>query len=69
MLIEFKNGKINKKDVEDITLETVSFMMKFLTISDRDSKDAINVFKEIMSDIINSKIIDKQVIINKFESI
>lgn len=68
MLIEFKNDKINKKDVEDITLETVSFMMKFLTISDRDSKDAINVFKDIMTDIIRDKTIDKQVIINKFES-
>ena len=68
MLIEYKNENISKKDVEDITLEAVSFMVKFLTISDRDSKDAINVFKDIMTDIIKNKKIDKQMIINKFES-
>lgn len=68
MLIEYKNENISKKDVEDITLEIVSFMVKFLSISDRDSKDAINVFKDIVTDIIKNKKIDKQIIINKFES-
>lgn len=67
-LIEYKNEKISKKDVEDIILETVSFMLKFLTISDRDSKDVISVFKDIMTDIIKNNIIDKQSIINKLES-
>jgi uncharacterized protein with ParB-like and HNH nuclease domain len=67
-LLEFKNENISKKDAEDIVLETVSFMLKFLTISDRDSKDAISVFKDIMTDIIKEDRIDKQMIINRLES-
>lgn len=67
-LIEFGNNKLLKSDIEDIMVETVTFMLKFLTISDRDSKDAINVFRDIMTDIIKTKIINKNEIINKFES-
>lgn len=67
-LIEFGNNNLSKNDIEDIVIETVTFMLKFLTISDRDSKDAINVFKDIMTDIIKTKTINKNEIINKFES-
>ena len=67
-LIEFGNHNLLKNDIEDIVIETVTFMLKFLTISDRDSKDAINVFKDIMTDIIRTKTINKDEIINKFES-
>lgn len=67
-LLEFSNSNITKNDVEEIVVETVSFMLKFLSISDRDSKDAIKVFKDIMDEIIKNKKTNKQSIINKLES-
>ena len=67
-LIEFSNNRITKKYTEDIVIEAISFMLKFKTICDRDSKDAISVFKDIMTNIINENKIDKQSIINKLES-
>ena len=67
-LLEFKEEKLSKKDVEDIIQETVAFMLKFLTISDRDSKDAISVFRDIMTDVIKEDRINKEMIINKLES-
>ena len=36
-LVEYKEGKLSKDEVVSIVSETVSFMMKFLTISNRDS--------------------------------
>lgn len=67
-LVDFKNASISKNDIEEIVVETVTFMVKFLTISDRDSKDAISVFYDIMTEIIKSKKIDSRIIINKLES-
>lgn len=63
-LVEYKQGKINKNDVVDIVLETTSFMMKFLTIDNRDSKDAITLFSSIMNDIYMANSVSKDLIIN-----
>ncbi len=67
-LIEYNDGKLSKNDLEEIVIDTVTFMIKFLSISDRDSKDVINVFKEIMTEIIEKKVVNKESIINKIES-
>lgn len=63
-LIEYKEGKISKDDVVSIISETVSFMMKFLTISSRDSKDAITMFSGIMNDIYECGGVTKDIVIN-----
>lgn len=63
-LIELHEGKLNKEDVVDIVTETVSFMIKFLTISGRDSKDAITMFSGIMNDIYSKGAIEKDAVIN-----
>lgn len=63
MLIEYKEGLLSKDDVVEIVKETVAFMFKFLTISGRDSKDAITMFSTIMRDIYeNNRIIKENVI-------
>lgn len=63
-LVEYKQGKIDKNSVIDIVSETISFMMKFLTISNRDSKDAITMFSGIMNDIYTNDKISKDLILN-----
>lgn len=67
-LVEYKNGNIEKNDVVEIISETISFMMKFLTISNRDSKDAITMFSGIMNDIYITNKVSKDVIINAIAS-
>lgn len=59
-LIEFKNGNIDKKDVVEIVSQTISFMIKFLSISNRDSKNAINVFSTIMNEIYITNKVSKE---------
>ena len=63
-LVEYKQGNIDKSDVVEIISETVSFMMKFLTISSRDSKDVITMFSSIMNDIYTANNVSKDLIIN-----
>lgn len=63
-LIEYKEGKISKDDVVSIVSETISFMMKFLTISGRDSKDAITMFSNIMNDIYACGGVTKEIVVN-----
>ena len=67
-LVEYKEGNIEKNDVIEIVYETISFMMKFLTISNRDSKDAITVFSTIMNDIYITNKVSKDSIIRVFAS-
>lgn len=62
-LVEYQNGNIDRNDVVEIVTETISFMMKFLTISNRDSKDAITVFSTIMNNIYLTNKISKDSII------
>ena len=63
MLVDYSEGKIAKDDVVEIVIETVGFMVKFLTISDRDSKDAITMFSSIMNEIYDNKAVIKNNII------
>lgn len=63
-LIEYKNNNISKQDVIDIISETTSFMVKTLTISKRDSKDVITMFKGIMSEIYTTNRVSKDSILN-----
>jgi hypothetical protein len=63
-LVEYKQGTIDKSDVVEIVSETVSFMMKFLTISSRDSKDVITMFSSIMNDIYTANKVSKELIVN-----
>ncbi len=63
-LVEYKQGNIDKSDVVEIVSETISFMMKFLTISSRDSKDAITMFSSIMNDIYTANTVSKDLIVS-----
>ena len=63
-LEEFDSGKLSKKDLVDIIRETVKFMFEFLTISDRDSKDAITMFSTIMNDVYHRTCVDKDIVLN-----
>lgn len=62
-LIEYSEEKITKDDVLDIVTGTVGFMVKFLTICDRDSKDAITMFSGIMNKIYEKKTVVKDDVI------
>ena len=62
-LVEYQNGNIDRNDVVEIVSETISFMMKFLTISNRDSKDAITLFSTIMNDIYLENKVSKDSVI------
>jgi len=61
---EFASGKMKKENLVCIIRETVKFMFEFLTISDRDSKDAITMFSTIMNDIYIRSSVDKDIVIN-----
>ncbi len=61
---EYDSGSMPKGDLVAIVRETVKFMFEFLTISDRDSKDAITMFSTIMNDIYIRSKVDKDVVIN-----
>lgn len=63
-LIEYKQNKITKDDVVEIISETISFMMKALSIGNRDSKDVITMFARIMNDIYTTNTVSKDVILN-----
>ncbi len=67
-LIELHEGKLAKDAVVEIVTETVSFMMKFLTISGRASKDVITMFSGIMNDIYLRNAVDKESILSAIAS-
>ena len=51
ILNDVNEGKLNKKDAVDVAVETIKYVMKFLSIDNRDSKDAISFFQNVMKDI------------------
>ena len=64
-LIEFSEGKFDSKsDAVDVFVETIKFMVKFLTIGGRDSKDAITMFSSLMNEIYVNGAISKEIINN-----
>lgn len=68
MLIDYSENKISKEDLVDIVTETVGFMVKFLSIGDRDSKDVITMFSSIMNDIYDNKKVVKENVIMSLAS-
>lgn len=65
---EYDTGSLSKKDLVDVVRETIKFMFEFLTISERDSKDAITMFSTIMNDIYTRTKIDRDVVISVIAS-
>lgn len=64
-LIEYSEGKFeSKNDAIEIFVETTKFMLKFLTISGRDSKDAITMFSSIMNDVYSHNCVLKEIVNN-----
>lgn len=64
-LIEYSEGKFGKKeDAIEVFVETIKFMLKFLTISGKDSKDAITMFSGIMNDIYSVGCVSKDIVNN-----
>ena len=62
-LIEYSENKFAKKeDAIEVFVETIKFMLKFLTISARDSKDVITMFSGIMNDIYDNGCVKKDII-------
>lgn len=61
-LIEYRSGAISKETAVAVVVETVKFLLKFLTISGRDSKDAITMFAGIMNEIYANKSITKEIV-------
>lgn len=64
-LIEYSEGKFAKKeDAIDVFIETIKFMIKYLTIGGRDSKDSITMFSSIMNDIYINGAVSKEIVNN-----
>ncbi len=63
-LVDCKEERISKDDVVSIVRETVTFMMKFLSISNRDSKDAITMFVGMMNEIYEQGSVTKDIVVN-----
>jgi uncharacterized protein with ParB-like and HNH nuclease domain len=59
LLVEFGESKIQKADVVDIVSEVTKYMIIVMNIGNRDSKDVITMFSNIMNDIYANKGIDK----------
>lgn len=63
-LEEYDSKKLSKSDFVCIIRETVKFMFEFLTIGNRDSKDAITMFSTIMNDVYIRQCVDKKIVVN-----
>lgn len=62
-LIEYKNGIIEDKgEAVAIINGTIKYMIKFLTIGQRDSKDAISMFANIMNEVYKDRRVTKDVV-------
>lgn len=63
LFIELSQNNISKDDAIDIIREIIIFMIKFLTISLKSSKEAITMFSNILNNIYDNKKISKDYII------
>lgn len=63
-LIELEEGKLAKEDAVDIVTETISFMIKFLSISGRASRDVVTLFSRIMNEIYEKGSVQKEIVIS-----
>ena len=62
-LIEYKKDKIKKDDAVIIVYEVIAYMMKFLGISERASRDTIPMFSKIMNIVYEKKSVEKDVVV------
>ena len=60
LFVEFSENKIGKDDAVEIVVEVIKFMIKFSNIGERDSKDMITLFSNIMDDIYAEKAINRE---------
>lgn len=65
---EFALGNLSKDDLIVVVVETIKTMVSFLTIAQKDSKDIINAFSSIFTQIYETNVIDKNNIIYRFNS-
>lgn len=63
LFIELSQNNISKDNAIDIIKEIIIFMVKFLTISGKSSKEAITMFSNILNNIYDNKNISKDYII------
>lgn len=68
VFVDFSRGTISKDDAMSIIIETIKFMLEFLSISNRDSKDAISLFKSIMEEVYLDDKIDKDKVLYMISS-
>ncbi len=61
-LIEYSEGKIDKENAIEVFIETIKFMVKFLTIAGRDSKDSITLFSIVMNDIYANGVVTTEIV-------
>lgn len=64
----YGNGKLSKSDLVDTFIEITKMMVCFLTISQKDSKDIINVFSQIFDNIYATKEINRNYILYKINA-
>lgn len=64
----YGNGKLLKQDLISIIIEITKMMASFLTISQKDSKDIINVFSQIFDSIYSNNEINKNYILYKINA-
>ena len=67
-LIDYNEQKISKEDVIDIISYTVSFMIQVLSIGNRDSKDVISMFANIMNNAYERKSLSKDDVLQQIAS-
>ena len=67
-LIDYNEQKISKEDVIDIISYTVSFMIQVLSIGNRDSKDVISMFSNIMNNAYENKSLSKDDVLQQIAS-
>lgn len=63
-LCDYGQGLIEKDQITKIVSIVVKFMIKFLTISSRDSKDAITIFNNLMNQFYDKKPLDETIVTN-----
>ncbi len=54
-LFELNNGTLDKSEFKEVIIETTAFLIKFLGIARRSSKEVITTFSNIMNDVYKER--------------
>ena len=65
---ELKNDKLSKEDTISIMVEIIKFSVTFLTVSGKDSKDAISMFSTIFDGIYRNNGVNKDWVLYQIHS-